>query len=130
MKTAIIYARNIEKRQYEADIGIQLYNCQQCAERHKMEIAATYSDLSTNKLQTYPMFEQMLQDIEETKPDAIIIYSMAMLGRNLSKTQNWLLSMKKKGIEVVFVDIDSSPSKTIYEGLLNYFIAQKKEDRQ
>lgn len=95
-----------------------------------MEIVATYSDLSTNKLQTYPMFEQMLQDIEETKPDAIIIYSIAMLGRNLSKTLNWLLSMKKKGIKVVFVDIDSSSSKTLYEYLLNHLIAHEKEGSQ
>lgn len=129
MKTAVIYSRHIEKRQYEAGIGIQQYNCQQCAEHHKMEVIGTYADLSTNKLPTYPMFEKMMTDIESTKPDAIIIYSMTMLGRNLSKTKNWLLAMKDKGIKVLFVDIDSSPSKSIFEYLINNFISNK-EDRQ
>lgn len=117
MKKAIIYARHITYRKYEPDIATQIHNCQQYAERHNYDIVNNYFDISTKKLQSYPVFEQMKRDCKKEKFDAIIIYTQFMLGRNYDQTYKFINSMRKQGVKVIFVTDDNSPFKAIIEYL-------------
>lgn len=120
MKTAVIYARHITYRKYEPTITEQLYSCEQCATVNNLKVINTYTDLSNKKLQTYPMFENLKKDCEKLNIDTIIIYSACVLGRNFSNISKFKIDMKKKGIKVIFTDIDSSPYKKTYELFENY----------
>lgn len=115
MKTAVIYARHITYREYEPAIEEQLNSCKQCATVNNLEITNIYTDLSNKKLQTYEMFEKLKKDCEQHKVNTIIIYSTRVLSRNFSNALKFKRNMKKKGIEVVFADIYSSPFKDTFE---------------
>lgn len=115
MKTAVIYARHITYRKYEPTIEEQLNSCKQCATVNNLEITNIYTDLSNKKLQTYEMFEKLKKDCKRLKVETIIIYSTRVLGRNFSNILKFKRNMKKKGIEVIFADINSSPFKETYE---------------
>ena len=120
MKKAVIYARHITYRKYEPNIAEQLYSCEQCATIHNLKVINTYIDLSNEKLQTYPMFEQLKKECKHLNIDTIIIYSACVLGRNFSKILKFKNDMKKNGITVVFTDIDSSPYKETYKLFESY----------
>lgn len=111
MKTAVIYARHITYREYEPTIEEQINSCKQCATVNNLEITNIYTDLSNKKLQTYEMFEKLKKDCRRLKVNAIIIYSTRILGRNFSNILKFKRNMKKKGVEVIFTDITSSPFK-------------------
>ncbi len=130
MKKAVIYTRHFTYRTDKYNTAVQIYNCKQCAEEKEMEVVNIYSDTSAEKLKHYPMFEQMKKDCRrKNKPDAIIIYSLQTLGRRLYKTQRFIASMINKGIEVIFVTLDSSPDKYFYEELLGFLNPYIKGDK-
>ena len=117
MKKAVIYARHITYRSYEPSITEQLYNCNQCADKYNLEVVKTYCETSNVKLKVYPMFEKMKKDCKKLKVDTIIIYSMFIVGRIYTRVRKFTDEMKKKGIKVIFVDIDASPFRQQYEML-------------
>ncbi|MGN1201348.1 MAG: recombinase family protein [Candidatus Caccovivens sp.] len=123
---ALIYTRHIGYREYEPDVESQKQKCLDYARRHNYEIVGIYSDSPDDKLTVYPMFEEMKKAIKKVKVNKILIKSTSMLGRNFNKTFNWLISLKRKGIDVIFVDQEDSFFNSFFDFTIEYFINKGK----
>lgn len=120
MKKALIYARHITYRKYEPTIAEQLCSCKQFANANNLEIINTYTDMSNEKLKTYEMFEKLKKECKQLNIDTIIVYSHCILGRIFTDILKLKRKMRKNGIDIIFVDIESSPYKELYKFFDNY----------
>ena len=118
----VIYARYSSSSQREASIDEQIKACTNLAERNGHVILNIYSDSAmTGKNDRRPALQKMLSDSAKRLFDAVIVYSIDRLGRNLKQLLTNIDRLEKdNGIVLLSVSeqFDNSPSGRFFRNIM------------
>lgn len=119
---AVIYARYSSSSQREASIEEQVKACTDLAERNGHAIVKIYSDSAmTGKNDMRPSLQRLLTDSAKKLFDAVIVYSIDRLGRNLKQLLNNIDRLEKDG-GVILLSVneqfENNPSGRLFRNIM------------
>lgn len=112
MKTAIYLRVSTKTRQ---DTETQLQPIKEYAERNKIDIYKTYTDIGeSGSKESRPQFDLMLNDIRKNKVKCVMVYKLDRIGRSLQHLLKLFEEFNKRGID--FISITQNIDTTTAEG--------------
>jgi len=98
----VIYARYSSDKQNENSIIGQEKICREYAQREKLTIIGEYVDRAiTGKHDNRPELQRMLTDSKQRTFQAVLVYSLDRMGRNVLHSLQNEQTLQKNGVEVI-----------------------------
>lgn len=118
---AFVYARFSSDNQREESIDAQLRAIREYCDKNDIEIIREYTDEARSATSDKrPSFQQMFTDLQNCKPDAVIVHKLDRFSRDRYDSAFYRRILKKNGAKLISVlePLDDSPESVILESVL------------
>lgn len=132
----VIYARYSEgPRQTDQSIEGQVADCRAFAERHDIDILEIYADrhISGRSVEGRYEFQRMIQDAQDHKFDAVIVWKIDRFGRDRQDIAINKARLKRAGVKLMYAQesVPDGPEgiilESVLEGIAEYYSADLRQ---
>lgn len=117
----VIYARYSSSSQREASIEEQVKVCRDYADRNDFTIIKVYSDSAiSGRIADRPKLQQLLKDSSKKQFDAVLVYSIDRLGRDLEQTLTNQRLLRENNVLLLSVteNFSDEPSGVLFKNIM------------
>ena len=102
---AVAYARFSTDRQREESITAQLRAIRDYAAKNNIHVVREYLDEGKSATSDdRPTFQQMIGDLEETRPNLVLVHKLDRFARTYSDSAFYRREIQKAGAKLVAID--------------------------
>lgn len=104
---AVIYARYSSHNQREASIEQQVKQCQEFADRSRLQVVEVYADRAVSgRTDQRPNFQRMLRDAEKKKFKYVIAWKSNRIGRDMLQAMINETRLEEYGVRCLYTEED------------------------